>query len=247
MITFRIMQHTTFKHGYGDYVFIIKDNGIGMSEEFVKHVFEPFERESTTTRSGIQGTGLGMAITKNIVEMMNGTVTVESEVGKGSTFTVNLTLKLQDVEKNAAQIKELEGLRALVVDDDFNVCDSVSKMLKTIGMRSEWTTSGREAVYRAKVARDDGDSYHTYIIDWQMPETSGIETARKIRSVVGEESPIIILTAYDWSDIEEEAKEARRHGILCETAVYVRFEVRASLGKHDGYQGRGNGRRMAED
>lgn len=208
MITFRIMQHTTFKHGYGDYVFIIKDNGIGMSEEFVKHVFEPFERESTTTRSGIQGTGLGMAITKNIVEMMNGTVTVESEVGKGSTFTVNLTLKLQDVEKNAEQIKELEGLRALVVDDDFNVCDSVSKMLKTIGMRAEWTTSGREAVYRAKVARDDGDSYHTYIIDWQMPETSGIETARKIRNVVGEESPIIILTAYDWTDIEEEAKEA---------------------------------------
>ncbi|MCX4321942.1 MAG: response regulator [Lachnospiraceae bacterium] len=208
MITFRIMQHTTFKHGYGDYVFIIKDNGIGMSEEFVKHVFEPFERETTTTRSGIQGTGLGMAITKNIVEMMNGTVTVESEVGKGSTFTVNLTLKLQDVEKNAAQIRELEGLRALVVDDDFNVCDSVSKMLKTIGMRSEWTTSGREAVYRAKIARDEGDSYHTYIIDWQMPETSGIETARKIRSAVGEESPIIILTAYDWSDIEEEAKEA---------------------------------------
>ena len=208
MITFRIMQHTTFKHGYGDYVFIIKDNGIGMSEEFVKHVFEPFERETTTTRSGIQGTGLGMAITKNIVEMMNGTVTVESEVGKGSTFTVNLTLKLQDVEKNAAQIRELEGLRALVVDDDFNVCDSVSKMLKTIGMRAEWTTSGREAVYRAKVARDEGDSYHTYIIDWQMPETSGVETARKIRSAVGEESPIIILTAYDWTDIEEEAKDA---------------------------------------
>ncbi len=208
MITFRIMQHTTFKHGYGDYEFIIKDNGIGMSEEFVQHIFEPFERESTTTRSGIQGTGLGMAITKNIVEMMNGTVTVESKAGKGSTFIVNLSLKLQDVEKNAEQIKELEGLRALVVDDDFNVCDSVSKMLKTIGMRAEWTTSGREAVYRAKVARDEGDSYHTYIIDWQMPETSGVETARKIRSTVGDESPIIILTAYDWTDIEEEAKEA---------------------------------------
>ncbi len=207
-ITFRIMQNTTFRHGYGDYVFIIKDNGIGMSEEFVKHVFEPFERENTTTRSGIQGTGLGMAITKNIIEMMNGTVTVESEVGKGSAFTVNLTLKLQDVEKNAEQIKEMEGLRALVVDDDFNVCDSVSKMLKTIGMRAEWTTSGREAVYRAKSARDEGDSFHTYIIDWQMPETSGIETARKIRSAVGDESPIIILTAYDWTDIEEEAKEA---------------------------------------
>ena len=208
MVTFRIIQHTTFRHGYGDYEFIIKDNGIGMSEEFVKHVFEPFERESTTTKSGIQGTGLGMAITKNIIEMMNGKVSVESEVGKGSTFTVNLSLKLQDVEKNAEQIKELEGLRALVVDDDLNICDSVSKMLKTIGMRAEWTTSGREAVYRAKSACEEGDSYHTYIIDWQMPETSGVETARKIRSAVGEESPIIILTAYDWTDIEEEAKEA---------------------------------------
>lgn len=208
MITFRIMQHTTFKHGYGDYEFIIKDNGIGMSEEFVQHIFEPFERESTTTRSGIQGTGLGMAITKNIVEMMNGTVTVESKAGKGSTFVVNLSLKLQDVEKNAEQLKDLEGLRALVVDDDLNVCDSVSKMLKTIGMRAEWTTSGKEAVYRAKGASDEGDSYHTYIIDWQMPETSGIETARRIRSAVGDESPIIILTAYDWSDIEEDAKAA---------------------------------------
>ncbi len=207
-VSFRIMQNTTFRHGYGDYVFVIKDNGMGMSQEFVQHIFEPFERESTTTRSGIQGTGLGMAITKNIIEMMNGTISVESEVGKGSTFTVNLTLKLQDMEENAAQIKELEGLRALVVDDDFNVCDSVSKMLKAIGLRAEWTTSGREAAYRARIARDDGDSFHTYIIDWQMPETSGIETAKKIRSVVGDEMPIIILTAYDWTDIEEEAKEA---------------------------------------
>ena len=149
-----------------------------------------------------------MAITKNIVEMMNGTIHVESEVGKGSTFTVEITLKLQDVEKDAAQIKELEGLRALVVDDDFHVCDSVSKMLKKIGLRAEWTTSGREASYRARLAHEEGDAYHTYIIDWQMPEMSGIETARKIRSVVGKDAPIIILTAYDWTDIEEEAKSA---------------------------------------
>ncbi len=207
-ISFRIMQKTTFRHGYGDYIFIIKDNGIGMSQDFVKHIFEPFERESTATQSGIQGTGLGMAITRNIVEMMNGTISVESEVGKGSAFTVELTLKLQDTKKNAEQLKELDGLRALVVDDDFNVCASVSKMLKHIGMRAEWTTSGREAAYRAKVAYDEGDSYHTYIIDWQMPEVSGVETARRIRSAVGEEAPIIILTAYDWTDIEEEAREA---------------------------------------
>ena len=158
--------------------------------------------------SDLQGAGLGMPITKNIVDMMGGEITVESEVGKGSTFTVRLPLQLQDIEKNVEQIKELEGLRSLVVDDDFNVCDSVSKMLKSIGMRSEWTTSGREAAYRAKSAYEDGDPYHTYIIDWQMPETSGIETARKIRKVVGQDTPIIILTAYDWADIEEEAKTA---------------------------------------
>ncbi len=207
-ITFRIMQKTTFRHGYGDYIFIIKDNGIGMSQEFVEHIFEPFERESTVTQSGIQGTGLGMAITRNIVEMMNGTITVESEIGKGSTFTVELGLKLQDIEKNAEQIKELHGLRSLVVDDDFHVCDSVSKMLKKIGLRSEWTTSGREAAYRAQMAYEEGDAYHTYIIDWQMPELSGVETARRIRSVAGSDAPIIILTAYDWSDIEDEAKAA---------------------------------------
>ncbi|MDE5582053.1 MAG: response regulator, partial [Treponemataceae bacterium] len=205
-VSFRIMQRKTFRHGWGDYTFIIKDNGIGMSEEFVKHIFEPFERESTVTQSGIQGTGLGMAITKNIVEMMNGTIAVESEQGKGSTFTVELSLKLQDGKKNAEQLKELDGLRALIVDDDMNVCDSVNKMLRQLGMRSEWTTSGREAVYRAKAAHDEGDSYHTYIIDWQMPEMNGVETARKIRSSVGENVPIIILTAYDWTDIEEEAR-----------------------------------------
>lgn len=208
MVSFRIAQETTFHRGFGDYTFTIKDNGIGMSKEFVEHIFEPFERESSVTKTGIQGTGLGMAITKNIVDMMGGEITVKSEKNKGSEFVVKLSLKLQDVEKNAAQIKELEGLRAMVVDDDPDSCDSVTKMLKQLGMRAEWTTSGKEAVYRAKTAYNEGDSYHTYIIDWQMPEMSGIETARKIRRSVGEEVPIIILTAYDWTDIEQEAKEA---------------------------------------
>ncbi|MCM1113528.1 MAG: response regulator [Muribaculum sp.] len=207
-VSFRIQQQTTFHRGYGDYVFLIKDNGIGMTPEFVEHIFEPFEREESTTRTGIEGTGLGMAITKNIVEMMGGTISVQSEKGKGSEFRVELSLKLQDVETNAAAIKELEGLRALVVDDDCDSCESVTRMLNQIGMRSEWTISGREAVYRAKSAHNAGDSYHTYIIDWQMPEMSGIETTRRIRAAVGPESPIIILTAYDWTDIEEEAMAA---------------------------------------
>ena len=207
-VSFRIQQETTFHRGYGDYLFIVKDNGIGMSQEFVEHIFEPFEREASTTKTGIQGTGLGMAITKNIVDMMGGKITVRSEKGRGSEFRVDLSLKLQDVERNAAQIKELEGLRALVVDDDCDSCESVVRMLKQIGMRAEWTTSGKEAVYRAKSARNEGDSYHTYILDWQMPELSGVETCRRIRAAVGQEAPIIILTAYDWTDIEDEAKQA---------------------------------------
>ena len=207
-VSFRIQQQSTFHRGRGDYVFIIKDNGIGMAPDFVEHIFEPFEREASTTKTGIQGTGLGMAITKNIVEMMGGTITVQSEKGQGSEFRVELSLKLQDTERNAAQIKELEGLRAIVVDDDCDSCESVCRMLTQIGMRAEWTTSGKEAVYRAKSAYNDGDSYHTYIIDWQMPEMSGLETCRRIREAIGREVPIIILTAYDWTDIEEEAKQA---------------------------------------
>ncbi|MCI8360338.1 MAG: response regulator, partial [Clostridiales bacterium] len=207
-VSFRITQETTFHRGYGDYTFVVKDNGIGMSPEFVEHIFEPFEREASTTKTGIQGTGLGMAITKNIVDMMGGVIEVQSEKGKGSEFRVRLSLKLQDKEKNAAQIKELEGLRAMVVDDDPDSCDSVTRMLKQLGMRAEWTTSGREAVYRAKSAHNEGDCYHTYIIDWQMPEMSGVETARGIRAAVGPEAPIIVLTAYDWADIEEEARKA---------------------------------------
>ena len=207
-VGFRIQQSTTFHRGYGDYVFIIKDNGIGMSAEFVEHIFEPFEREASTTKTGIQGTGLGMAITKNIVDMMGGTITVQSEKGKGSEFRVGLSLKLQDLEKNAAQIAELEGLRAIVVDDDCDSCESVAQMLQQVGLRAEWTTSGKEAVYRAKSAHDHGDPYHTYIIDWHMPEMSGVETTRRVRAVIGDEAPIIILTAYDWTDIEEEARQA---------------------------------------
>ncbi len=207
-VSFRIQQQTTFHRGYGDYVFIVKDNGIGMSPEFVEHIFEPFEREASATKSGIQGSGLGMAITKNIVEMMGGTITVQSEKGKGSEFRVELSLKLQDVEKNAAEIKELQGLRALVVDDDCDSCESVSRMLGQIGLRAEWTISGREAVHRAKSAYNEGDSYHTYIIDWQMPEMSGIEVTRRIRAAIGDEAPIVILTAYDWTEVEEEAKAA---------------------------------------
>lgn len=207
-IYFTLTQKTDFRHGYADYVFVIKDNGVGMSPQFVKHIFEPFTREITATQSGIQGTGLGMAITSSIVRMMGGTIDVQSEAGKGSTFTVSLALKTVAGNVEDDDTEALKGLRVLVVDDDFHACDSVDKMLKKIGMRPEWTTSGREAVYRAQLANNEGDPYTTYIIDWQMPDINGLETTRRIRKVVGGSAPIIILTAYEWSDIEEEAHEA---------------------------------------
>ena len=207
-VFFRIRQKPCAVKGYGTYEFLIRDTGVGMSSEFIEHIFEPFERENTTVQSGVEGTGLGMAITKNIVDMMGGTIQVSSEKGKGTEFIINLDLKLQENDNASQSIAELEGLRALVVDDDFDTCDSVTNMLGQIGMRSEWTTSAREAALRARKAYNEEDPFHTYILDLNMPEQSGIETARKIRKAVGDDIPIIILTAYDWSEEENEAKEA---------------------------------------
>ncbi len=208
IVSVRIQQKGNVPEGYASYEFQVKDTGIGMSSEFVKHVFEPFERERSSTVSGIQGTGLGMAITKNIVDMMGGTISVVSEEGKGSTFTISLHLKTCSGPVRQEEIPQLKGLRALVVDDDFNTCSSVTKMLFTIGMRPDWTTSGKEAVLRVQLAQEQNDAFAAYIIDWLMPDMNGIEVVRRIRSIIGEGTPIIILTAYDWSDIEEEAREA---------------------------------------
>ena len=208
IVSVRVVQKGNAHEGVAPYEFQVKDTGIGMSKEFLAHVFEPFERERTSTVSGIQGTGLGMAITRNIVDMMGGTITVTSEEGKGSTFTVALKLKTCSGPVRQEVIPELKGLRALVADDDFNTCSSVTKMLSTIGMRPDWTTSGKEAVLRARLAVDQDDEYAAYIIDWLMPDMNGIEVVRRIRGFIGNEKPIIILTAYDWTDIEEEARNA---------------------------------------
>ena len=208
LVGVRIIQKGNAPEGWASYEFEIKDSGIGMSKEFLEHVFEPFERERTSTVSGIQGTGLGMAITKNIVDMMNGTISVESEEGKGSTFTVALQFRICAGSVRQEVIPELNELRALVADDDFNTCSSVTKMLSVIGMRPDWTTSGKEAVLRAQLAAEQGEEYAVYIIDWLMPDMNGVEVVRRIRGVIGEDTPIIILTAYDWSDIEQEAREA---------------------------------------
>ena len=206
-VSVRVRQLAGAVRGCGQYEFRVKDNGIGMSQEFAKKIFEPFERERTSTVSRIQGTGLGMAITKNIVDMMGGTIEVQTAQGKGSEFIICVPMRTQDEHRPVEKITELEGLKALVVDDDFNTCDSVTKMLVKVGMRAEWTLSGKEAVLRARQSIEMSDVYHAYIIDWRLPDMNGIEVTRQIRSL-HDDTPIIILTAYDWSDIEVEAKAA---------------------------------------
>ena len=228
-ISLRVKQEKKAPKGCATYHFIIRDTGIGISKEFQKHIFENFSREETATVSGIQGTGLGLSITKKIVEMMGGTIHLESEEGVGSEFDVCLTFKLSGERKVYQRIESLRGLRVLVADDDTDTCLSISSMLTEIGMRSEWTVSGKEAVIRAKHAADMGDDFYAYIIDWLMPDMNGIETVRRIRRVIGDSSPIIILTAYDWSDVEEEAREA---GVtaFCEKPLFM-SELRDILTK----------------
>ncbi|MDE7068477.1 MAG: response regulator, partial [Schaedlerella arabinosiphila] len=208
IISMRVMEKSKVTADYASYEFHIKDTGIGMSKEFVTHIFEPFEREKNSTISGIQGTGLGMAITKNIVDMMNGSIEVRSELGVGTEFIVSFTFRLHSGARKPQNIPELKNCRALVVDDDFNTCDSVSYMLGQIGMRAEWTLSGKEAVLRTRQAVMRGDDYCVYIIDWMLPDMNGVEVTRRIRKETGGNVPVIVLTAYDWADIEEEAKEA---------------------------------------
>ena len=207
-ISFCVSEKNSPIPDHAVFEFRIKDTGIGMTREFQKTIFEAFTREKTSTVSGIQGTGLGMAITKSIVDMMGGTISVNSEEGKGSEFIVTIPCRLSNKAIEIESMPELQGLRALVVDDDTDSCLSVCSMLRKLGMRPDWTSSGREAAIRSKEAKEQEDAFRVYIIDWQMPDMNGVEVTRRIRKIAGEDASIIILTAYDWSDIEKEATEA---------------------------------------
>jgi signal transduction histidine kinase/CheY-like chemotaxis protein len=213
-ISLRIVQKPAAKPGYASFEFRCKDNGIGMDGEFAKTIFDPFTREESSTVSGIEGTGLGMAIAKNIVEMMGGRISVSSEKGKGTEFVVSLDFRVAGGKAEDPVIPELKGLRSLVVDDDVGACQSIADMLRAVGMRSEWCVSGREAVIRTEESLRHGDCFKVYVVDWLMPDMNGVETVRRIRKVVGEDASIIILTAYDWADIEQEAREAGVTGFL---------------------------------
>lgn len=206
MITLALEEKPPMIKGYGCYALTVQDNGIGMSQEFQERLFQPFEREEDVRVSRIQGTGLGMSIVKNTVSLMMGDIQVESEKHKGTTFrvTVNLRLDAQPEADGAA----LDSLPVLVVDDDRVVCETVSAMLCDIGMAGEWVDNGADAVALVTERHRKNDGFLAVLLDWKMPGMNGVETARRIRANVDASIPIIILTAYDWSEIESEAREA---------------------------------------
>ena len=203
-ITLTIKEKPNGFSKLGCYEFSIEDNGIGMTPEFQKIMFEPFSRADDHRTTKVQGTGLGMAIARNIVNLMNGDIQVESAPNKGTKITVTVYLKLQENEKE--QEKELLDLPVLVVDDDKTCCESTVATLQEIGIAGEWVLTGKEAVERCAARHKTGRDYFAVILDWKMPEIDGIATARKIRERVGEDVTIIILTSFDFSEIEEEAR-----------------------------------------
>ncbi len=196
----------------GCFEFIVKDNGVGMSEEYLPHVFDAFTRADDEYSSQTQGTGLGMAITRNIVRMMNGDIKVESTLGEGTTFTVTLFLKLADTEH--IPYEEFVDLNVLVVDDDQIICESSCLLMSELGLTSEWVLSGREAVERVEERHNNNNDYFAVLIDWKMPDMDGVATTTEIRKRIGNDVPIIIISAYDWSSIEEEATKAGANAFI---------------------------------
>lgn len=218
-VSVSVVQTSKPVDGRAAFEFRVRDTGIGMSPKFLEHVFEPFEREQTTTVSGIQGTGLGLAITKKIVDMIGGAISVESEVGKGSEFKVSFKFRVQEEKSTEQEMPDIAGKRALIVDDDINTCTSLGKMLSEMGVKPDWTTLGKEALVRTEFAIEQKDAYGLYLIDWLMADMNGLELTRRLRKIVPPEIPIIILTAYDWTDIEEEGHEAGATG-FCSKPVF---------------------------
>ncbi|MGN0078209.1 MAG: hybrid sensor histidine kinase/response regulator [Coriobacteriales bacterium] len=204
------------------YEFVFEDNGIGMAPEFIEHIFEPFARAQDTRVNKIQGTGLGMPISRNIVRMMGGDIEVESAPGVGSRFTVTIYLKLQD--HDACSHERFVDLDVLVADDDELSLDSCCAMLNDMGMRAEGVDCGTRAVQRVVEQHAAKRDYFACILDWKMPDMNGVETARAIRREVGEDVPIIIISAYDWSDIEQEARAAGVNAFISKPLFRSRLE-----------------------
>lgn len=209
LIQISVEEKPSVYNGYGQFEIAVTDNGIGMKPEFLSKVFEPFERSDDKAIRNIQGTGLGMAISRHIAQMMNGDILVESEYGKGSKFTMRFHVKLGSMDEYDNNL--LIDLPVLVVDDDDISCEIACENLQELGMKPEWVLSGQDAVQKVS----DGNKYFAIIIDLMMPNMNGIETTYKIRECVGPDVPIIIISAYDYSDYEIEALKVGVNGFIC--------------------------------
>ena len=214
-----------------------------MTPEFQKIMFEPFSRADDHRTTKVQGTGLGMAIARNIVNLMNGDIQVESAPNKGTKITVTVYLKLQENEKE--QEKELLDLPVLVVDDDKTCCESTVATLQEIGIAGEWVLTGKEAVERCYARHETNSDYFAVILDWKMPEMDGIATARKIRERVGKDVTIIILTSFDFSEIEEEARAAGVNAFMAKPLF--RSRLTATLRQFTSGKKEKNARNYLED
>lgn len=190
----------------------VSDTGIGMSPEFMKKMYQPFSRQVDSRVNNIQGTGLGLAITKQMVDLMGGTIDCQSEQGKGTTFTVTLDVPVSDKQREEMK---LDPMDVLVVDDDQVLLDTAVDTLESLGVRVECATSGLEALDKIKHRHETNSDYSIAIVDWKMPDIDGIETVRKIRSEIDSDTPILLISAYEWSDIEEKAKQVGANGFLC--------------------------------
>ena len=213
-ISLHIAQKPATEPGRARFEFRCRDNGIGMDEEFAARVFDPFERARNSTVSGIQGTGLGMAIAKNIVDMMGGTIAVASKKGEGTEFTVTLDFRVPDRKPADPAIPELHDQPALVVSGDATSCQSLAGMLRDAGLRSDWCLSTEEAAARAAATLGRGDPIKLCVVDCLAPGINGRETVRRLRGVLGPDAAVIVVTADDWMDIETEARAAGVTGFL---------------------------------
>ena len=206
-----LREEESEKEGCVRLIYCVADTGIGMSPEFLKKMYEPFSRQTDSRVNSIQGTGLGLAITRQMVELMNGTIDCQSEAGKGTTFTIALDLPV--AEKQLEEMR-IEGIDVLIADDDPILLESAVDTLETLGINAEQAQSGMEALEKARHRHEAGKDYDVIILDWKMPDMNGVETIRRIRTEVDAGIPILLTSAYDWSDIEDEAKEAGANGFI---------------------------------
>ncbi|MBD5099184.1 MAG: response regulator [Clostridiales bacterium] len=207
-IELRVMELPQTDSRHDRIRFVVSDNGMGMSEDYQKVIFDPFTREQSTMLNKIQGTGLGMAITKSLVDLMNGSISVTSSPGEGSTFTVELELRIQEEKGTDPRFWEAHGItRMIVADDDEDICRNIVKRMGRLGVETHYAIHGEDALQAISAAREAGRPYDLILLDWKMPGLNGLETARLIRKNYPDKIPILLFTAYDWSDIEQEAME----------------------------------------